>query len=340
MCKKGWSPVGTFTWEFSFENMPVSIPLSKITKVDLRDCWQNEATDFTPWLAKEENIALLADALGLNELEVKSQEEHVGPFRADILCVEPGTDKLVLIENQLEKTDHNHLGQIMTYAAGLDTVTIIWIAEKFTEEHRAAIDWLNRITDKDFNFFGIEIELIKIGDSPAAPMFNVIAKPNDWSKDVRSSSTSKSSEGWTNVETVRYECWTNFCEYMQNNPSKLFHTKSPSNQHWMNIAIGRSGYTICLILNTREEKVGVQLYIDDDAEKQKFDALYLDKDKAEASIGEKLEWCRLDGKKASVINLFHKGDYTKVSQQPKLFEWMRTTTEKYVAYFKPIIKTL
>ena len=167
--------------------MATKIKLSKIEKISLRECWQNEASDFTPWLASEDNITLLADALGMNELEVKGQEEHVGPFRADILCVDPGTDKYVLIENQLEKTDHNHLGQILTYAAGLDAVTIIWVAERFTEEHRATIDWLNRITDKEFNFFGVEIELIKIGDSPAAPMFNVIAKPNGWSKDVRSS---------------------------------------------------------------------------------------------------------------------------------------------------------
>ena len=113
-------------WTKNYQlRMATSIKLSKITKIDLRSCWQNEASDFTPWLASEENIALLADALGMNELEVKAQEEHVGPFRADILCVDPGTDKLVLIENQLEKTDHNHLGQILTYAAGLDAVTII-----------------------------------------------------------------------------------------------------------------------------------------------------------------------------------------------------------------------
>lgn len=120
--------------------MATSIKLSKISKVELRDCWSNEATDFTPWLAEEENLALLADTLGMNELEVKGREEHVGPFRADILCVESGSDRLVLIENQLEKTNHNHLGQILTYAAGLNAVTIIWIAESFTEEHRAAID--------------------------------------------------------------------------------------------------------------------------------------------------------------------------------------------------------
>lgn len=125
--------------------------IGKLEKVDLRDYWNNEATDFTPWLAKEENIKQLGDAIGI-ELEVVGQEQNVGPFRADILCTDQ-ENHYVLIENQLEITDHKHLGQIMTYAAGLNAVSIIWIASQFTDEHRAAIDWLNRITDSDFNFF-------------------------------------------------------------------------------------------------------------------------------------------------------------------------------------------
>ncbi|MGM9795566.1 MAG: hypothetical protein ACI3ZZ_05045 [Candidatus Aphodosoma sp.] len=120
--------------------MTTKIKLSTITPVELRDCWQSESSDFTPWLAQEGNMKLLAEAINIDELEVIAQEEYVGPYRADILCKEPGTEKFVLIENQLEKTDHTHLGQIMTYAAGLDAVTIIWIAQRFTEEHRAAID--------------------------------------------------------------------------------------------------------------------------------------------------------------------------------------------------------
>ncbi len=312
--------------------------LGKIEKVDLRSYWQNEATDFTPWLASEENISLLADALGLNELEVKAQEEHVGPFRADILCVEPGTDKVVLIENQLEKTDHNHLGQIMTYAAGLDAVTIIWIAEKFTEEHRAAIDWLNHITDKDFNFFGVEIELIKIGDSPAAPMFNVIAKPNGWSKDVKSSQSS--NEGRSNTENFKYDFWAGFCEYMSNNPSKLFHPQSPSYNQWMNIAIGRSGYQICLLLNTLEQKVTVQMYIVDDKEKNDFDRLFEKKDEAEATIGTKLDWRRLEGKKASTIDIYKSTNLIDISKRNEIYAWYKEYTEKYITYFRPIIKKL
>lgn len=318
--------------------MATSIKLSKISKVDLRDCWQNEASDFTPWLASEENIALLADALGMNELEVKAQEEHVGPFRADILCVDPGTDKLVLIENQLEKTDHNHLGQILTYAAGLDAVSIIWIAEHFTEEHRAAIDWLNRITDKEFNFFGVEIELIKIGDSPAAPIFNVIAKPNGWSKDVRSSQTS--SEGRSEGKKFNYEYWVSFNEYMSNNPSKLFRTRSASYSHWMTIAIGHGAIHIDLLLNKREQKATIQLYLWDDAEKKYFDALLQHKEEAEKHLGEKLNWRRLDGKKASSIDLVKNFNLNDPAERDEIFAWYKEYTEKFILYFKPIIKKI
>ena len=318
--------------------MATSIKLSKITKVDIRDCWDNEASDFTPWLASEENIALLADALGMNELEVKSQEEHVGPFRADILCVDPGTDKIVLIENQLEKTDHNHLGQILTYAAGLDAVTIIWISKQFTEEHRASIDWLNRITDKEFNFFGVEIELIKIGDSPAAPMFKVIAKPNGWSKDVRSSQSS--SEGRSEGRVFNYEYWCSFIEYMNNHPSKLFRTRSASYSHWMSIAIGKSRIHIDLLLNKKEQKATIQLYMWDDAEKKIFDTLVKYKDEAEEKIGIPLIWRRLDGKKASSIDIYKTCNLSDPVEQEGVFGWYREYTERFITFFKPLLKNV
>ena len=163
-------------------------PMGRLERVDLREAWGTEDGDFTPWLAREENIALLGDAIGI-DLEVEAQEKQVGPFRADnILCLDTATtDKhWVLIENQLYRTDHTHLGQLMTYAAGLDAVSIVWIARQFilrkTDEHRAALDWLNEITDEEIRFFGIEVELWRIGDSPPAPKFNIVSKPNDWTK--------------------------------------------------------------------------------------------------------------------------------------------------------------
>lgn len=321
--------------------MATKLNLSNITPVPLRDCWDNEATDFTPWLAEEKNIALLADALGIDELVVESQEQPVGPFRADILCKDSSNNSLVLIENQLERTDHNHLGQILTYAAGLDAVTIIWIAERFTEEHRAAIDWLNRITDKDFNFFGIEIQLVKIGGLDAvAPIFKVIAKPNGWSKDVRSSShggTDKNTSG----QEAKLEYWTAYYEFMQNNPSSLFRPQSPSRDHWSSVAIGRSHFHINLLINMPERKATVHLVMADDSDKKYFDALYKDKDKAEASIGEKLDWRRLDGKKSSSIDIYrYNCDFFDPVQRQEVFAWYKDFTERFIKYFKPIIKKL
>ena len=163
--------------------------LGRLKRINLREAWKNEAGDFTPWLAQPDNIKLLAETIGV-DLELEAQEKEVGPFRADVLCKDTASGDWVLIENQLEKTDHNHLGQLLTYAAGLKAVTIVWIASKFNEEHRAAIDWLNEITNEQFNFFGLEIELWRIGDSPCAPKFNIVASPNEWSRTITGSAAS------------------------------------------------------------------------------------------------------------------------------------------------------
>src|ERR1017187_4187913 len=173
--------------------IPGTVPLGKLERVDVRKVWASEAGGFTPWLAQEDNIALLGEAIHI-DLEVEAQEKAVGPFRADILCKNTENDNWVLIENQLERTDHTHLGQLLTYAAGLDAVTIVWVSPNFTEEHRATLDWLNGITDQRFNFFGLEIEVWRIGDSPMAPKFNIVSKPNDWAKTVKDGAQSLQEE--------------------------------------------------------------------------------------------------------------------------------------------------
>lgn len=156
--------------------------LGTLNKVNLTDIWEHEAYAFTPWLAKPENLALLGNTIGL-ELSLESTEQSVGDFNADIVCKDVDNDShLILIENQIRPTDHTHLGQLLTYAAGLDTATIVWIAERFRDEHRAALDWLNEITGSRFNFFGIEIELWQIGNSDIAPRFNMVSevRPLNW----------------------------------------------------------------------------------------------------------------------------------------------------------------
>ncbi len=157
--------------------------LGKLERVDLHDIWGHEASGFTPWLARDEHLAELGQTIGM-KLELVGQEMGIGSFRADILCKDSLTQNHVIIKSQLENTNHTHLGQILIYAAGLGAKTVVWVAKQFNEEHRAAFDWLNNISKEDAKFFALEIELWRIGESPAAPKFNVVSKPNEWQRVV------------------------------------------------------------------------------------------------------------------------------------------------------------
>ena len=308
--------------------------LGRLEKIDLREYWKKEDTEFTPWLAKEENIELLSEAIEI-ELEVQNQEESVGPFRADILCKDTATDHFVLIENQLERTDHTHLGQLMTYAAGLDAVSIIWIAQKFTEEHRAALDWLNRITDETFNFFGIEIELYRIGDSSAAPMFNLVSKPNDWSKLVKKSA---SAQNLTDVKLRQQEYWQGLKSYVESQKTN-FRMQNPLPQHWTNIAIGRSGFSLSATVNSRDNSINIWLNIQGDQAKENFDKLFeLAHEASITEISPDLIWDKMDGRKMAAVMLKAKGDMNKKGDWENQFEWFKVHLEKFIQYFKPIIK--
>lgn len=172
--------------------------LEVLTEVqDLRKVWPHEALDFTPWLAKDENIAILGNEIGM-EIAVDGTESAVGDFSVDIIATDIATGQKVIIENQLEDTNHDHLGKLITYAAGKDAQTIIWVVKHAREEHRAAIEWLNNHTDDDIGFFLCEIHLYKVGSSNPAVKFSVIEKPNDWIKSVKkiSSRQKASSSAW------------------------------------------------------------------------------------------------------------------------------------------------
>lgn len=211
--------------------------LGRLKKLELREAWETEAGDFTPWLAREENLKLLGDAIGI-ELECEAQEKNVGPFRADILCKDTATNDWVLIENQLERTNHGHLGQLLTYAAGLNAVTIVWIAERFSDEHRAVMDWLNERTDEKINLFGLEIELWQIGDSPPAPKFNVVSQPNDWTRTVQDAA---SSAEVTQHQQIQLRFWTAFRQFMEAKGSSIKCRKpAPRHRGRLSCALSRS----------------------------------------------------------------------------------------------------
>jgi hypothetical protein len=308
--------------------------LGRLEKLDLRTFWKREDTDFTPWLAKEENVQLLSETIGI-ELEVQGQEESVGPFSADILCKDTLNDHFVLIENQLEKTDHTHLGQLMTYAAGLDAVTIIWIAQNFTEEHRAALDWLNRITDNTFTFFGLEIELFKIEDSKPAPMFKIVSKPNDWSKQVKKST---SAQPPTETKLLQREYWQGLKDFMEDNKS-FVKMQNPLLQHWTNISIGRSYFHLSATVNSRDNSINIWLNIMGDNAKENYEKLYeIAYDRSLSEVSGDLVWDKMEGRKMSAVMLKHNSDFSKKSDWPDQFSWFKEHLEKYTKYFKPKIK--
>lgn len=252
--------------------------LGRLQKVELRDAWASESSDFTPWLAQEENLKLLGEAISI-ELELEAQEKEVGPFRADILCKDTATDNWVLIENQLERTDHTHLGQLLTYAAGLNAVTIVWIAQRFTPEHRATLDWLNEHTDEKINMFGLEIELWRIGDSQIAPKFNIISQPNDWSRTVQLAAIGGGEVSAHKQFQLKF--WTAFKQHMEEKNS-FVRCQKPLPQHWTNHAIGRSGIHLVSVVSTwnsetnnKGSELRVELYLDGPNAKQEFAALQI-----------------------------------------------------------------
>ena len=303
---------------------------------DLRAVWNNEADDFTPWLAQEENLVLLGDALGL-ELELEAVEKGVGPFRADIICRDTANDSLVLIENQLEGTDHKHLGQIFTYGAALNAATIIWIAIRFTDEHRAALDWLNEITNKDVNFFGLEIELWRIGNSPLAPKFNVVSKPNDWTKSI---GRPGESENLTETKQIQLEYWRAFRDLLVEK-SSVIKPRGPRPQHWMNFAIGRSRFRLMTFANVRDSRIGVGLVIAGPNAKPHFCLLREQKEAIESEIGSKLDWREMPNKKSSRVFLrWPNIDPADREQWSKQHTWLLEKLEAFHAVFAPRVKRL
>jgi hypothetical protein len=271
-------------------------PLSKLERVPLREAWKHEASDFTPWLAEDDNLQALAEALGISELELVATEHWVGDFKLDILCTDGGQQ--VLIENQLEETDHKHLGQILAYAAGVDARKVIWVAESFRPEHIAALQYLNVNTTEDLSFFAVQIELWRIGTSPLAPKFEVVAKPNNWARAGREQARAASTSSPT--KQLQLQFWTALVEHLAKAAPQIRPAK-PGPYHWLNTSIGRSGFRLDITANTREERLGVELYLSGSEAKRRFSNLLPQKDDIEAALGFTLDWQELPNKTASRI---------------------------------------
>lgn len=305
--------------------------IGKLKEVDIRELWKHEQYDFSEWLSKKENIENLNEILGLTLVDI-SKETYVGTYRCDLFAKDETTGIKVIIENQLEISNHDHLGKIITYASGLDAKVVVWIVKEAREEHRSAIEWLNNNTNSNVNFFLIEIHAYKIGNSDPAPMFQVVEQPNDFIKNNKSTNR---DESMNKSQSQRIEFWNQFNNVVIER-GKPFNIRKPTTDHWYNIAIGTSDAHIDITLVNKDSLIGVEIYITDN--KELFDKLYSRKDEIEEELGFQLDWRRLDNSKASRIVYHIKGlnfdDHSNydelINKTIDLAVLMRNTFKKYI----------
>jgi len=306
------------------------VELGQLKKVDLRKVWKNEAQDFTTWLANPEFMEILGDTIGLTLTDINT-EQSVGGYRCDIVCRDEITKKTIIIENQLEQSNHDHLGKIITYASGLDAAVVVWIVADARDEHASAIEWLNKHMDQDVSFFLIQIEAYQIDDSRPAPKFNIIEQPNDFSRFLKKGQSQEIGE----TESNWLEFWELFNDEIEKRGTPFKSRKATPN-HWYDVATGSSQCHISVTLVNSAKVARVELYIDDN--KDLFDHFHAHKDEIETVIGKKLNWNRLDDRKASRIVVdATELDFNNKKNYKKIMDDLIDTVVKFEKAFKPFL---
>jgi hypothetical protein len=310
-----------------------NINFGELKRLDLRTIWNNEAINFTPWLA--ENIDILGKEIGM-DLQLVDQEAPVGGFALDILATDSGTGRTVIIENQFGKTDHDHLGKVITYASGYNAYAVIWVAETIREEHRQALDWLNQRTDENSLFFGIVVELIQIDESQPAYSFRLVVFPNEWQKKSRlrsSKAPSKKVEAYREffqllIDTLREE-------------HQFTGARIAQLQNWYSFASGFSGISYGANF-PQGGKARVEIYFDQgdtQSNEQLFEHLYAMRSEIEKQFGSPLDWERLDDRKASRIAIYRQGSIEESQSNLEIIrEWMIKNLLKFKQMFTPELK--
>jgi hypothetical protein len=296
--------------------------LGRLAVVRPREVWPDEARDFTPWLL--ENADVLSQLLGM-ELVLDVAEHPVGGFSLDLIGRDETTGRTVIVENQLEESDHRHLGQILTYAAGTDPTTIVWVAASFRPEHRAALDWLNERTNEETRFFGVEIEVVRILDSVPAPAFKLIAQPNDWGKQVRAATQ---AAGTSERAQLYAEFWLKFSATLKSrHPTWTRGTTSKSS--WFAMSAGSPGANWVFTFGAEGLSVQIEFVADAETNTQRFERLLALRPELEASFGGPLTWDAVEGRKATKVAA--RTDVAVVTERERWdewIEWMISTAER------------
>lgn len=311
---------------------------------DIRAYWRDEARDFTPWLAQDAILGSLAEAIGMHRdgLELVGRpEQAVGGFRADIVCREtapPG--RTVIIENQFGATDHDHLGKLLTYAAGKEATILIWIAEVIREEHEAALDLLNSMSSDDFQVFGVELELYRIGDSPAAPRFNIVSKPNDWKRHERfRKRIDISSKALTPTQVMQFEYWSEVSKALTAK-SAPFSPVSPQPIGWVSHGIGKTGVGLNFNISTRDNTLRLEIYLSGETAKGYLGQLEAEKDTIEAALGFPLDWQHLEDKTDARICIARQADLHDRGDWPAQHSWLTQNAIKFHSVFHERVRKL
>ncbi|MBX3458534.1 MAG: DUF4268 domain-containing protein [Planctomycetes bacterium] len=271
------------------------------------------------------------------DLSVESVERNIGEFRADIICRNAEDNSLVVVENQLETANHDHLGKLFTYAAGLEGVkTLVWIVKELREDHRAALDWLNRITHDDYTFFGVEVELWRIARSPLAPRFNVVVQPNDWTRQVQEAATAARGD-LTDGQALQVAYWTSFGKYLRSIGSNVKPPK-PYPTNWVGYGgLGRSGAGIVLVLNRGNATVKFQ--IDRYRHPTWFSQLQQQSNAIDQELGFSLQWIDSTKQYAKAQQRIEV-DATDMAQWPNLHKWMAESVIKLRRVLRPRVLAL
>jgi hypothetical protein len=310
------------------------LPKGQLGSVPLRECFPHEAQDFTPWLASSENLELLSNAVDMN-LDLEGTEISVGPYYADIVATD-GYDRVV-IENQLTRTNHDHLGKVLTYAAGLNAKTVIWIAEKFTEEHRRTVDYLNEVTTTDFQIFAIEVRLFRIGTSDPAPQFQIIARPNDYLRAVTSQHAANKELSEAKLLYLRF--WEGWHQYATSR-SKIIRPRKARAKTWTDVAIGRSKFGLVFRVSSQKDIVSCGVYLAGNQANIAFELLRQDEDIIGGKTGQ-LDWKAPAGKQDRQILKYKKDiGLADESNWPNCYEWLLKESEQLFQEFAPRIKAL
>lgn len=293
-----------------------NLELGALSRLDLRTCWPDEARDLTPWLASEPGLKLLADSLGL-QLALEGKEVSVGPYSADILARDLDSNSLVVVENQLEKTNHDHLGKILTYGAVLGAEALVWIARTFTDEHHRALEWLNELTRGDLRLYAVELQLWRIGDSLPAPRFEVLTAPSEI---VRQAVEAKER---TETQQLQLEFWNTVRPALELT-GKFASLKTPRHQNWFEIALGRADIFMSLAADTWGKRISVRVYLKERIADYALSQLGAQREQIEAEIGDSLEWNPRPTNRDKVIELSREGDIAERDRWPEFANWLAT----------------